>query len=175
MSELVPQARMLGVLHNPTNPGAILASGIPKDMREAADRGGIQLQQLPAGTESDIETAFDTLVGMGGGALLVAADPFFGLRCGQIVTLAIRHQIPTIFDNRIFVEAGGLISYGGSTVGRWRPAGVYVGKILAGANPADLPVQQSTKFELVINKTTAKAIGLTIPAALLARADEVIE
>jgi putative ABC transport system substrate-binding protein len=175
LSELLPQARMVAVMHNSTNPAAVLVKGIPKDMQEAADARGIQLHLLPASTEAEIDAAFATLAGLKADALLVSADPFFALRRGQLATLAIRHQVPTIFDNRIFVEAGGLISYGGSTTNRWRPAGVYVGKILAGANPADLPVQQSTKFETVINKITAKAIGLTVPPALLARADEVIE
>jgi putative ABC transport system substrate-binding protein len=175
ISELVPQGRVIGILYNPTLPTASLRDGIPRDMQQVADARGLQLQRFPASAEGEIDAAFAALRGLGVDALIVAADPFFALRRGQIVTLAIQHMVPTVFDNRGFVDAGGLISYGTITTGRLRPVGVYIGKILAGANPADLPVQQSVSLELVINKVTAKAIGLAIPTALLARADEVIE
>ena len=136
-------------------------------------REGVQLLILNARTESEIHAAF--LVELQAGALLVGGDPLFDTRLEQLVTLASRHAVPAIYPAREFVAAGGLISYGASRTGGWRQEGTYVGKILGGAKPADLPVQQPTTFELVVNLKTAKELGLTIPPSILARADEAIE
>jgi putative ABC transport system substrate-binding protein len=175
LSELVPQARVMAFLQNPTNPTNTWRSEMPKDMQEAANARRITLYRLTASTEGEIDTAFATLVQLQAGGLLVPADPFFYLRREQLAMLAIRGGVPTISDNRNFVEVGGLMSYGRIITGALKPAGNYVGRILAGANPGDLPVQQPTNFELVVNLKTAKELGLTIPPMILARADEVVE
>src|SRR5262249_55233176 len=136
---------------------------------------GRQLLVLDASTASEIDAAFATMRERRAGALLIGADPFFSSRLQQIVALTARDAIPAMYVNREFVEEGGLISYGNDTADSYRREGVYVGRILNGASPADLPVDQATKFELVVNVKAAKAIGLTIPESFLARADEVIE
>jgi putative ABC transport system substrate-binding protein len=128
-----------------------------------------------AGADSEIDAAFASLVQLHAGALLVGANPFLNSRSGQLVALAARHAVPTSYEWRESVAAGGLISYGPSRIGLARQVGIYVGKILSGAKPADLPVQQPTTFKLVVNLNTAKALGLTVPPSILARADGVIE
>ena len=172
LSELVPQAGVIALLVNPNNSNAEQVIG---DVREAARAKGVQLHILKVGTESEIDAAFGSLVQPQAGALLVGSDPFFAGRREQLVALASRHAVPAIYEWREFVEAGGLISYGTSLAASFRQLGTYAGRILKGAKPSDLPVQQPTTFELVVNLKTAKALGLTVPPSILARADEVIE
>jgi putative ABC transport system substrate-binding protein len=173
LSELVPQARMIALLVNPNIP--VVIERIIRDMEEAARTKGVQLPILKAGTESEIDAAFASLVQLQAGALLVAADPFLFSRREQLVALASRHAVPAIYPWREAVAAGGLISYGPSLTFVFRQLGIYAGRILKGEKPADLPVQQPTTFELVINLKTAQALGLTVPQSFLMRADEVIE
>jgi putative tryptophan/tyrosine transport system substrate-binding protein len=171
ISELAPEARTLAKLGNPKWPGT------ERDIaavQEAARAKGLHLRILKASTESDIDAAFASVVDLKVGGLLVGDPTYFGRR-EQIVALAARYAVPTIYDFRIYVAAGGLISYGTSQTDTYRNVGTYVGKILKGARPADLPVQQPATFELVVNLKTAKALGLTVPPSILARADEVIE
>ena len=144
-------------------------------MQEAARTKGLQLHVLKASSESEIDTAFASLVQLHAGALLVAADPFLSNRGEQLVALASRHAVPSIYSWREFAASGGLINYGPSLTSAFRMVGTYAGKILKGAHPAEIPVLQPTAFELVINRKAAKALGLEVPPALVARADEVIE
>jgi len=172
LSELVPAARVIALLANPKNPSA---ARMTRDVQQAAHAKNLQLPILQAATESEIDSAFATLVQLQAGALVVGAGAFFNSRREQLVALAARHMVPAIYEWREFAEAGGLISYGPSLTSANRQAGDYVGKILKGAKPADLPVQRPTKFELVINLKTANALGLTVPQSILVRADAVIE
>jgi len=172
LSELVPHARAIALLANPNNLRAELSI---RDMQEAARARGVQLPIVKAGTLSEIDVAFDSLVQLHAGALIVGSDPFFDSHREELVALASHHAIPAIYDWREFAAAGGLISYGTSLAAGYRSAGVYAGKILKGAKPGDLPVQQPTRYELIINLKTAETLGLTIPQSLIARADEVIE
>jgi len=172
VSELVPQARVIALLVNPSNGNA---ERIIADVREAARAKGLQLHILKASSASEIDIAFATLAQQHAGALVVGNDAFFLTRRDQLVALAARDAVPAIYDSREYAASGGLISYAASLAVAYRQLGVYAGKILKGAKPADLPVQQPTTFELVINLKTAKALGLTVPQTLLARADEVIE
>jgi putative ABC transport system substrate-binding protein len=172
LSELVPQAKVIALLVNPNNANA---DRIMREVQEAARVKGLQLQVLKAGNESEIDIAFAALAQLHAGALLVGNDGFFTSRRDQLVALASRHAVPAIYDQRGFADSGGLISYGTSIAAVYRQLGIYAGKILKGAKPADLPVQQPTVFDLVVNLKTAAALGLTVPQSLLARADEVIE
>ena len=172
LRELVPQAKVIALL---VNPKLRPIERVMRDAQEAAQATGLQLHILKASTESGIDAAFAALVQRQAGALAVSADPFFVSRREQIVALAARHAVPAIYEFREFATAGGLISYGASITAMFRQAGIYAGKILKGAKPADLPVVQPTTFELVINLKTAKALGLTVQSSLLLRADEVIE
>jgi putative tryptophan/tyrosine transport system substrate-binding protein len=172
LSDLVPQASVIALLVNSSNPTAERQT---IDVQEAARTRGLQLHVLKAATESEIDAAFATLVQLRAGALVVPSDAFLNSRRDQLLALASRHAVPAISDWREFAVAGGLISYGASLTSLYRQVGIYAGKILKGAKPADLPVEQPTRFELVINLKTAKALGLTVPQSLLARADEVIE
>jgi putative ABC transport system substrate-binding protein len=171
ISELVPQAKVIALLVNPNSPGA---ERTIREVQEAAHGKGLQLQILQATTESEIDSAFAGLVELRVGALL-PADPLFDSRRARLVALAAQHMIPAIYIRRDYVEIGGLISYGSNIPASYHQAGVYAGKILKGAKPADLPVQQPTTFELVVNLKTANALGLTVPPSILARATEVIE
>jgi putative ABC transport system substrate-binding protein len=173
LHELVPSARVIGFLENPGNP--LIEELVKAHVLGAAPAIGVQIQVLKAGTEREIDAAFESLVYARTGALLVPNDFFFNSRIEQISTLSARHAIPVMHSSREFVVAGGLISYGASLSETYRPVGVYAGRILKGERPADLPVVQSTKLELVINLKAAKAFGLTVPDKLLALADEVIE
>jgi len=172
LSELVPQARVIAVLVNPNTPSAERIVG---DMQETARAKGVQLSVLKANTEAGIDAAFGSLVELHARALVVAGDAFFNSQRERLVSLASRYAVPAIFMWSDFTAAGGLISYGIDTIAMFREAGIYAGKILNGVKPADLPVQQPTKFELVVNLKTAAALGLTVPLSILARAHELIE
>jgi putative ABC transport system substrate-binding protein len=173
LHEVVPTATVVGLLVNPTDPAN--AEPVISAMQAAAHTLGLRLHILNAGTEGEINLAFATIIQQHISALLVAADPFFLSQPDQLVGLAARHAVPTIYSWRQHVAAGGLMSYGTSLSNTFREVGIYTGRILKGEKPADLPVQQSTKVELVLNLKTAKALGLTFPITLLGRADEVIE
>jgi putative ABC transport system substrate-binding protein len=172
LSELVPQARVIALLVNPNNTSIKRTIAITEEFARAK---GLQLPIVTATTAGEIEDAFASLLPLHAGALVVSADPFLSNRREQIVALASRHAVPAIYAWREFAAAGGLISYGASLPAAFRLMGIYAGKFLKGANPADLPVQQPTTFELVINLKTARTLGLEIPQQLLAEADEVIE
>jgi putative ABC transport system substrate-binding protein len=171
LDEVVPQVTAVAFLANPTNPSSESST---RDMQAAARTLGLELYVFNASSETDISTAFAALVQQTG-ALVVQADSFFNSRCEQLVALAERHKVPAIYGQRIYPVAGGLMSYTGSQPDAYRQVGLYTGRILKGAKLVDLPVQQSTKVEMVINLKTAKTLGLTVPLPLLGRADEVIE
>jgi putative ABC transport system substrate-binding protein len=173
LRELVPTATIIALLVNPTNPTN--AERLSRDLQAAAAAVGLQLHVLHASTERDFDAVFASLPRLRADALVIGSDPFFNSRNQQLVALAMRYAMPTMYPFREYAMAGGLISYGNSFADAHRQVGVYTGRILKGAKPADLPVQQATKVELIVNLKTAKALGLTVPLTLLGRADEVIE
>jgi len=172
LHELVPSFRRVALLVNPGNRNSRIDS---PEVQAAAEALGRHLEVLTAGAEDELDTAFATMARQRIDALIVKADPFFISQRERLVVLAARYAMPAIYPLPAFVKVGGLISYGGNLADAYRQEGIYTGRILKGAKPADLPIQQSTKFELAINLKTAKALGLTVPPSLLARADEVIE
>jgi putative ABC transport system substrate-binding protein len=174
LRELVPGAKAIALLVNPSSANADSEAGAAA-VQAVIRAGGQQAMILHTASETDFSPAFARLVKQQADALLIISDPLFTVRRDQIVALAARHGVPTMYPLREYVTSGGLVSYGASNVDAWRQGGVYVGQVLKGAKPADLPVRQPTKFQLVINLNTAKALGLDVPATLLAIADEVIE
>jgi len=172
LHELVPTANIVATLVNPATPAAETQS---TELQTAARTLGLKLHVLHASTERDFDAVFATLLQLGAGGLVVGNDTFFSTRSEQLAALALRHAVPTIFQYRQFVEAGGLMSYGGNLPDNYRLTGVYTGRILKGEKPADLPVQQSTKVELILNLKTARALGINVPMSMLMRVDEVIE
>ena len=172
LHEAVPTAASIAVLVNPTNPNT---ETVVRELQGAARTRGLQLHLLQARTDHEIDAAFGIIGPLRAGGLVVSGDAVFGGLVDQLAALALRHAVPTIFLRREFVAAGGLMSYGGSNVGSYRQAGVYTGQILKGEKPADLPVVQATKVDLILNLKAAKALGVTLPLNLLGRADEVIE
>jgi putative ABC transport system substrate-binding protein len=173
LHELLPTANVAALLVNPTNP--VLAEPTTRDLQAAARALGLKLQVVHASTERDFETVFTTLDQLRAGGLVIDGDALFNSHSEQLAAQALRHAVPTIFQSREFAAAGGLMSYGSSITDGYRLVGGYVGRIVKGEKPADLPVQQVTKVDMIINLKTAKALGLTVPLALLGRADEVIE
>src|ERR1700686_995578 len=173
LHELVPTATIIAALVNPTDPAR--AETTSKELQAAARTLGLQLHVLHASTDRDFDTVFARLVELRAGGLVIGGEPFFNSRSEQLGALTLRHAMPTIYQLRAFAAAGGLVSYGGSLTDAYRQVGIYTGRLLKGEKPADLPVQQSTKVEMVINLKTAKMFGLTVPQSLLGRADEVIE
>ena len=172
LQEIVPGARKVGVLINPQSPSV---ESQRSTVREGAARLGLQPEFVHAATPAELDKAFEALTARGTGALLISADPVFGAYIGQVISLAARHRIPTMYYRREFAAAGGLVSYGTNANEAYRAAGDYVVRVLKGGRPADLPVTQVVKFEFVINLKTAKALGIEVPAGLSARADEIIE
>jgi putative tryptophan/tyrosine transport system substrate-binding protein len=172
MHDAVPSAKIIAVLVNPTN---FNTETISKSLQPAASTFGLQLHVLNASSEGDFDTVFATLRQLRADGLIIVEDPFFNAYSRELAVLTIRHAIPAIFQNREFTVAGGLMSYTGSVPDEYRQAGVYTGRVLKGEKPADLPIVQGTKFELVINLKTAKVLGLNMPLGLLNAADEVIE
>ena len=172
LHELIPTATVMALLVNPATPAAEVIAG---DVRAAARAHGLQLHVLHAASDNDFDTAFASVAQLQAGALIIGGDPFFTSRSRQLGELTVVHRVPTIYEFREFAEAGGLISYGTSLADAYRQVGIYTGRILKGEKPSDLPVQQATKVELILNLKTAKAFGITVPISLLGRADEVIE
>ena len=173
LRELLPTATSIALLINPTSPA--ISDPQSRDLQMAAGKLGLQLHVLHASTEREIETAFATLVQAQASGLVIGPDVFFNTRGEQLAALALRHAVPVIYQYREFTAAGGLMSYGTNIADMFRLTGVYTGRILKGEKPAELPVQQTTKVELIINLKTARALGITFPIMLLGRADEVIE
>jgi len=173
LHELVPTASVIALLINPTNPA--LAEPVSRASQAAAHALGLDLHVLNASTERDFDGVFASVIQLQAGGLVIGSDAFFTSRREQLAALAVRHAVPTVYENRGFVAAGGLASYSGSIADAYRLAGVYAARILKGEKPGELPVQQSTKVEMFLNLKTATALGITVPLPLLGRADEVIE
>jgi putative ABC transport system substrate-binding protein len=172
LRDVMPTAKVFGLLANPINPGT---EGMVSEVRAAASTLGIEIHVLHASVERDLDAAFASLVRLRAGGLVINTDGFLVRQVKQLGALSLRHSVPSVFQTPEFVAAGGLMSYGGSLGDAYRQVGLYAGRILKGEKPADLPVQQSTKAELIINLKTAKALRLSVPLPLLGRADEVIE
>jgi putative ABC transport system substrate-binding protein len=173
LHELLPTARVMVLLVNPTNPS--VAETTTKEVQAAARTLGLDFHVLNASTERDFDVAFANVIQLRAGGLVIAADVFFTGHSEQLAALAARHAVAAVYKGREFAAAGGLMSYGSDITDSYRLAGVYTGRILKGEKPADLPVQQATKIELIINLKTAKALGINVPNTLIGRADEVIE
>jgi putative ABC transport system substrate-binding protein len=173
LHEIARDATVIGHIVNPANPTSTDAQ--LTELQDAARALGLGLHSLHVSSDRDVEPAFSELVRLRANALVIGVDGFLLSRDRQFAALALQHRLPAVFQNREFAAAGGLMSYGGDQLDAFRPAGIYTGRILKGEKPADLPVQQAAKVELVINLKTAKALGLTVPLTLLGRADEVIE
>jgi putative ABC transport system substrate-binding protein len=172
LHDTVPSVKKVALLANPTNPNT---EPLSRSLQATSHTLGLDMEVLHASTEAEFDAVFEPMVQRRIGALVIGNDPFFNSRSEQLAAQTVRHAVPSIYQYRKFVEAGGLLSYGASNTDSHRQLGTYVGRILAGAKPADLPVEQSTKIELLINLKTARAFGLTVPQLLLAQADEVIE
>jgi putative ABC transport system substrate-binding protein len=173
LHELMPAVTSVALLVNPTS--TVIAEAVLKNVQAAARTLGLQLHVLHASTEHEFDTAFETMVRLRAGALVIGSDALFNSRSKQLAALAVRHAMPAIYSLREFVVAGGLMAYGTTVLDTYLPLGIYAGRILKGERPADLPVQQATKVQFIINMKTATALGLTVPLPLLGRADEVIE
>jgi putative ABC transport system substrate-binding protein len=173
LHEVIPSARVLALLANPDNP--VLTKPLTRDAQSAARALGLQLHVLHASNDSEIEAAFMTFKGLQAGGLVIGSDSFFNSKSARLAALALQHSLPAVYQYRDFIAAGGFMSYGGSLTDAFQLAGMYAGRVLNGEKPAELPIQQSTKVELIVNLKTAKALGLTVPTALLVRADEVLE
>jgi putative tryptophan/tyrosine transport system substrate-binding protein len=173
LHELVPTASVVALLVNPTDPA--LAEANTRNLQTAARALGLQLHVLDASTERDFDAVFANLIQLRAGGLVIGPDSFFASRSEQLATLSVRHAVPTVFETREFVAAGGLISYGGNQPDAYRLTGVYAARILKGERPGELPVQQGTKVELFLNLKTAKALGIAVPLPLSGRADEIFE
>jgi putative ABC transport system substrate-binding protein len=173
LHELLPTARVMAQLVNPTNP--TIAETQKSSVLSAARSLGLELLIFNASAERDFDAVFANLIQSRVGGLVIDSDSFFTARQEQLAALAVRHAVPAVYENRGFAAAGGLVSYGGSTADAYRLAGVYVARVLKGEMPGELPVQQATKIEMILNLKTAKMLGITVPITLLGRADEVIE
>jgi putative tryptophan/tyrosine transport system substrate-binding protein len=173
LHEVVPTASSIVLLVNPA--AGVIRETISKDLQAAARKFGLQAHVLHASAVQDLDTVFATVAQLQPGGLVIGSDPFFNSQSKQLAALAMRHALPTVYQYREFAAAGGLMSYGGSLTGMYHLFGIQTGRILKGEKPADIPVQQATKVELIINIKTAKSLNLTVPITLLGRADEVIE
>jgi putative ABC transport system substrate-binding protein len=173
LREVVPSMQIVALLANPTNP--TISEPLSRNAQEAARALGLQLHILHASNDGEIEAAFTAVRVLQVGGVVIGSDQFFNSRSAQLAALALKYSVPSVYQYRAFTAAGGLISYGASLTDAFQVGGVYVGRILNGEKPSDLPVQQSTKLDLIINLITARALGITFPLTLLARADEVIE
>jgi putative ABC transport system substrate-binding protein len=173
LHELVPATSVIAVLVNPNDPAR--AETTSNELQTAAHTLGLQLHILHASTDQDFDKVFARMVELRAGGLVIGGEPFFNSRCEQLGALTVRHAVPAIYQLRAFAVAGGLVSYGGSLTDAYRLVGNYTGQILKGEKPSELPIQQATKVEMIVNLKTAKLLGLTVPQALLGRADEVIE
>jgi putative ABC transport system substrate-binding protein len=173
LHEVIPSARILALLVNPANP--VITGPLLRDAQEAAGKLGLRLSVLRASNHNDMEAAFEALHPLQASGLVIGPDQFFNTQSTHLAALALQYSAPTVYESREFTAAGGLMSYGGGLADAFELVGVYVGRVLKGEKPANLPVQQATKVELILNMKTAKVLGVTFPTALLVRADDIIE